>query len=556
MRLRWTRRGARGVSGMTSVTATRAAVLSAHADMLSAGWTPLAGPGGGLPPHKYMQSGSRAEYDAYMYCGDYRADETRCEQKAYCGAVAYTAELPAGALSGAPCSLAAVGLRAHGDRWLAQGAILDAYLTASPEPPPLADIEAGTADGLVATTGEPADAGAQGAAYPPPFQRVRRSNTGEDPSASVNLAVGAALGPETRYLHLVLRLGDYGHTTLTDTGAVSAWIEGSAALAMESIDVAFSRDPGAGLVAPLQPLFADPLAHVHADASTAYSYRPFAYDSDVEAMDWRVDREARWRYPLECVVRDAATAEAVETLRGRAPAAFTLPLFGHFRNVDFGFSGLAAEADEWCGVRSLVVMATFRTEGLRIGGLRLRIRRELFVGPEALRALAPEIRIDAWALPWPILVFRNDGSGQMQTPPHVLSLSTMCDADFLDGTARYLSFVSAPTFASGALGVGRGVRALPLYAWARDEEGEGPALLTMNAFGAAPLSPGAVAQPDAEGLDSPDGAVETIPFAQPLDAPEKCTVLCHLRMRARRARPTAAAVREMYGASIDGLVTA
>ena len=188
-------------------TATAAAASQAYAAMLLADWVPAARLPN-MPLHNWSQSGLSQAYDACKYCGDYAAGL----QHAYATAVCYTVAIHADALTGADCDLESLAVDLYGDRWLSDGAILSAVLSASATPPTWAEMLAGT--------------------HSAALMAVTRSNTGTDSAVTATLTWETTDAPA--YVHLVLRLADY-------TTHYGAWIEGSALLDAASIDLTFSR---------------------------------------------------------------------------------------------------------------------------------------------------------------------------------------------------------------------------------------------------------------------------------------------------------------------------
>lgn len=200
-----------------ATTATAAAASQAYYAMLLSSWA-RADDAPNMPPHNWAQSGFSRGYDACKYCGDYAGGY----QHAYAAAVCYTLAIPQDALEGDPCNLLGVSAGLFGDRWLADGAVLTAVLSASAEPPAWAAM---LADGTHSAA----------------LMAVTPNNTGADSAAEAMLEWEETAAPA--YVHLVLRLADY-------TTVRGAWIEGSALLDQASVDLTFSRevapDAGAG----------------------------------------------------------------------------------------------------------------------------------------------------------------------------------------------------------------------------------------------------------------------------------------------------------------------
>ncbi len=190
-----------------AVTATGAAAAQAYDALLLADWV-RADVSPNMPMHNWAQSGFKQAYDAAKYCGDYSAGY----QHAYATAVCYTLKIHADALVGDDCDLESLAVTLFGDRWLADGAILSAVLSASATPPTWAEMLAGD--------------------HTAALMAVTPSNTGTDSSVTATATWTTTDAPA--YVHLVLRLADYS----THRGA---WIEGSAMLDAASIDLTFSR---------------------------------------------------------------------------------------------------------------------------------------------------------------------------------------------------------------------------------------------------------------------------------------------------------------------------
>lgn len=196
-----------------AVTATAAAAGIAYDLLQAASWRPAADGDANLPTHNWAQSGLSDFYDACKYCGDFDVDTMR--QHAYACAADYVIKVPDEAQTGDSCDLVSLAVRAHGDRWLANGTIIAAIPSATATPPTWADV-------LAATT------------YTnPAVMSVTPSNTGTDSTADVTLTFPASTSV-TAYIHLVIRLANYETVR-------GAWIEGSAMLVESSIEVEYSR---------------------------------------------------------------------------------------------------------------------------------------------------------------------------------------------------------------------------------------------------------------------------------------------------------------------------
>lgn len=230
----------RGKSDLMSITAMPAMTTLAYDRMAAAAWIELAEKESDLPPHDWAQSGFLDTYDAAKYCGDYAAGK----QIAYACAACYSIKLPAEAQTGTKAKVEAVLASVYGDRWLAEGAILSAFLTASATPPAWADI----VDGSTALASSPDPAPAADAVTVPdwhaPLRQITRSNTAPDNDYAATLTPATATNA-TAYLHVVIRLSDYisvPQLTLTGGGTRdSAWIEGGAKIDGTTLAVQFDR---------------------------------------------------------------------------------------------------------------------------------------------------------------------------------------------------------------------------------------------------------------------------------------------------------------------------
>lgn len=205
-----------------ATTATAAAAEIAYAALQTASWRPAAAGTGSsnLPPHHWSQTGLEDSYDAAKFCGDF--DSATMRQHAYACAADYVIKVPQSAITGEPCDLVSLMVRAHGDRWLADGAIIAAIPSNDVAPPAWDDI-------LAAITSSP------------PILAVTPANDGADTTSDVTMSFPAAT-TATAYIHLVIRLADY-------TTVRGAWIEGSAMIAETSIAVEYSRDVSADPIA-------------------------------------------------------------------------------------------------------------------------------------------------------------------------------------------------------------------------------------------------------------------------------------------------------------------
>ena len=230
----------RGKSDLMSITAMPAMTTLAYDRMAAAAWIELAEKESDLPPHDWAQSGFLDSYDAAKYCGDY-ADG---KQVAYACAACYSVKIPADALAGTVAKVEAILATVYGDRWLAEGAIISAFLTASATPPAWADI----VDGSTALASSPDPAPAADAVTVPdwqaPLRQITRSNTAPDNDYAATLAPATATDA-TAYLHVVIRLSDYiavPQLSITGGGTRdSAWIEGGAKIDGTTLAVTFDR---------------------------------------------------------------------------------------------------------------------------------------------------------------------------------------------------------------------------------------------------------------------------------------------------------------------------
>lgn len=233
----------RGKSDLMSITAMPAMTTLAYERMAAAAWLELAETDSDLPRHDPMQVGAWADtYDAAKFCTDYAAGK----QYAWACAACYSIKLPAEAQAGTKAKVEAVIATVYGDRWLGEGAIISAFLTASSTPPAWADIIETASPTYLASSPDPAPA-ADAVTSPDwkaPLRRITRSNTAPDNdyAATVTADVPA---DATAYLHVVIRLSDYTSVrqiSATDGGTRdSAWIEGGAKIDGTTLAVRFDR---------------------------------------------------------------------------------------------------------------------------------------------------------------------------------------------------------------------------------------------------------------------------------------------------------------------------
>lgn len=231
----------RGKSDLMSITAMPAMTTLAYDRMAAAAWLELTETESDLPRHDPEQVGAWLDtYDAAKWCTDYASGK----QYAYACAACYSIKLPAEAQAGTKAKVEAVMATVYGDRWLGEGAIISAFLTASAAPPAWADI----VDGSTALASSPDPAPAADAVTSPdwkaPLRRVTRSNTAPDNDYAATLTPATA-EDATAYLHVVIRLSDYiSVRQLAVTGGGtrdSAWIEGGAKIDGTTLAVQFDR---------------------------------------------------------------------------------------------------------------------------------------------------------------------------------------------------------------------------------------------------------------------------------------------------------------------------
>lgn len=231
----------RGKSDLMSITAMPAMTTLAYERMAAAAWLELAETDSDLPRHDPMQVGAWADtYDAAKFCTDY----ANGKQYAFACAACYTIKIPAEAQAGTKAKVEAVIATVYGDRWLGEGAIISAFLTASATPPAWADI----IDGSTALASSPDPAPAADAVTVPdwraPLRQITRSNTAPDNDYAATLTPATATDA-TAYLHVVIRLSDYisvRQISATDGGTRdSAWIEGGAKIDGTTLAVQFDR---------------------------------------------------------------------------------------------------------------------------------------------------------------------------------------------------------------------------------------------------------------------------------------------------------------------------
>lgn len=243
----------RGVSDLMSITAMPAMTALAYDRMSAAQWIEVSEQESDLPRHDWAQSGFQDSFDAAKFCGDYAAGR----QKAYACAACYTMKIPADALAGTVAKVESIFATVYGDRWLAEGAIVSAFLTASATPPAWATIIDIASTSYIASSPDPAPE-ADAVTVPDwgaPLRKIERSNTGPDTSYPATLAP-AVLPDALQWLHVVIRLSDYlsvPQLTLSTGGTRdSAWIEGGAKLDGATLAVTFDRSVDLGSQAKIK----------------------------------------------------------------------------------------------------------------------------------------------------------------------------------------------------------------------------------------------------------------------------------------------------------------
>ena len=239
-KLEYKRHVLRGVSGLMTVTAMKAMTMAAYQRMASSSWLAVDEQTSDLPPHKYDQTGHLDTYDAAKYCGDY----ANGKQKAYACAACYSIRLPADARGDSPAKVEAIIASVYGDRWLAEGAVVSAFLSANESPPDWATIVDNTSS--LASTPDPAPAIDEVTVpdWQSPLRASVRSNAGPDHRYDAVITANVPSNA-TAYLHIVIRLSDYisvPKITLPDaTQKDSSWIEGGAAIDGATLQVQFDR---------------------------------------------------------------------------------------------------------------------------------------------------------------------------------------------------------------------------------------------------------------------------------------------------------------------------
>lgn len=206
-----------------------------------------------LPAHDYVAV-SPVAGDAYRQTWGYDA-AARTERSAT-GAVCYSVQIPADALTGDACSVVSVAAALAGDRWLDGGAIVSAILSSDEAPPPFSAFLAASATTEAMLVPTPAD---KPAGAPANWRNLRADATG-----TLALDVDAAAAA---WLHICLRVADY-------LFVYGAWHDGGAMLDPSTIAVTFSRD-------------------VAVDASTEGGYPLYWLEPDISGIAvWSYDASA------------------------------------------------------------------------------------------------------------------------------------------------------------------------------------------------------------------------------------------------------------------------
>lgn len=187
-----------------------------------------------LPAHDYVAV-SPVAGDAYRQTWGYDA-AARTERSAT-GAVCYSVQIPADALTGDACSVVSVAAALAGDRWLDGGAIVSAILSSDEAPPPFSAFLAASATTEAMLVPTPAD---KPAGAPANWRNLRADATG-----TLALDVDAAAAA---WLHICLRVADY-------LFVYGAWHDGGAMLDPSTIAVTFSRDVAEDASASGYPLY-------------------------------------------------------------------------------------------------------------------------------------------------------------------------------------------------------------------------------------------------------------------------------------------------------------
>ena len=235
--LSYVRYSLRGESAPTTSTAVSSALTEAYLSMAKSDWIRLEEQESNLPPHSYSQPAQPKDtYDACKYCAEW--DQNTFSQKAVMTAVCYVMQIPDEAVS-SNAQILSVSANLSGDRWLADGAVLSAWLSDSEFPPTFAKIISKTdpIDGIVSSPTPPPEEDDATSPWEAPLRKKTVvDNNGTDSQCVATLEIGQ---PAKKYLHLCLRLSLY-------TSHRKAWIEGGALISGSSIQVSFDSDFASG----------------------------------------------------------------------------------------------------------------------------------------------------------------------------------------------------------------------------------------------------------------------------------------------------------------------
>lgn len=235
--LSYVRYSLRGESAPTTSTAVSSALTEAYLSMAKSDWIRLEEQESNLPPHSYSQPAQPKDtYDACKYCAEW--DQNTFSQKAAMTAVCYVMQIPDEAVS-SNAQILSVSANLSGDRWLADGAVLSAWLSDSEFPPTFAKIISKTdpIDGIVSSPTPPPEEDDSTSPWEAPLRKKTVvDNNGTDSQCVATLEIGQTA---KKYLHLCLRLSLY-------TSHRKAWIEGGALISGSSIQVSFDSDFASG----------------------------------------------------------------------------------------------------------------------------------------------------------------------------------------------------------------------------------------------------------------------------------------------------------------------
>lgn len=235
--LSYVRYSLRGESAPTTSTAVSSALTEAYLSMAKSDWIRLEEQESNLPPHSYSQPAQPKDtYDACKYCAEW--DQNTFSQKAVMTAVCYVMQIPDEAVS-SNAQILSVSANLSGDRWLADGAVLSAWLSDFEFPPTFAKIISKTdpIDGIVSSPTPPPEEDDSTSPWEAPLRKKTVvDNNGTDSQCVATLEIGQTA---KKYLHLCLRLSLY-------TSHRKAWIEGGALISGSSIQVSFDSDFASG----------------------------------------------------------------------------------------------------------------------------------------------------------------------------------------------------------------------------------------------------------------------------------------------------------------------